>query len=75
MLVRHHVSTVRGFEVRLSYSTTLFSALWSNLMPAGNVFRGEGAVAGLFVEVLAVVSLLAGFFDRCGNHRDIATEY
>jgi hypothetical protein len=59
--------------VRPPYSTTLFSALCSNLMPAGNVFLGEGAVVEVFVAVFVAVFVILGFLDRCGNHRDIAT--
>ena len=73
--------------MRPFYSTTLFSALWSNLIPAGNVFLGEDVVevfAEVFVEVfvevfaavVAVVLLLLSFFDRCRhNHRGIVTAY
>jgi hypothetical protein len=64
--------------VRPLYSTTLFSALWSNLIPAGNVFLGKDVVemfAEVFVVVVAIVSLLVSFFDRRGNHRGIVTVY
>jgi hypothetical protein len=59
------------FEERPPYSTTLFSALWSNLMPAGNVFLDEGVVVDVFVVVLLSVR----FFGRRGNHRDIVNAH
>jgi hypothetical protein len=74
---------VGEFDVRPPYSTTLVSGLWSNLMPAGNVFLGEDIVVEVFVmafetvlalvavEMLATMSLSVLFFGGRGNHPGI----